>query len=266
VQSDDSYGIIGVDINVGFLAVTRTDRFGNPVESFNVPFVTHGKSSDQSLDAARKAAASIVAYAAKHGLPIVCENLDFSRKKKSLSDERNARYARMLSSFAYSSISAALESACARSGIALKRVNPAYTSLMGRVKFARRYGLSVHAAAALCIARRAMKLSESVPFNEDGTVSAPSDDGSVVTLRAPARKRVRHVWSVWSAINTEKKKVFATHGSPGRKSRPPHGSGRARGSGPVGSSGTFPAGSSSTMPPGLWGMSQGESSAGRRSN
>ena len=224
----DSCGVIAVDVNAGFLSVMRTDRFGNPVESFDVPFVTHGKTEAQSQNSARKLAAVIAAYANRHGGPIVIEDLDFAAKKKDLK-AKHPRYARMLSSFAYSAVGAALERVCARSGIALRRVNPAYTSLIGRVKFARRYGLSVHQAAALCIARRAMKFSESVPTNPDGTVSVPRDDGSVVTLCVPARKRIRHVWSVWSAINSEKQKVFATHRSPGHKPRPPHGFGRVRG-------------------------------------
>ncbi|MDW9481816.1 hypothetical protein GOB57_24515 [Sinorhizobium meliloti] len=88
------------------------------------------------------------------------ENLDFTAKKQNLRDAHGPAYARMLSSLPYSSFDDALASACCRSGVWLKRVNPAFTSLIGRVKFASRYGLGVHAAAALSIARRAMGASE----------------------------------------------------------------------------------------------------------
>ncbi len=230
---DDSLGCIGIDVNVGFLSVTRVDRFGNPVESFDVPFDTHGKTSAQSLDAARKAALVICRYAKRHGLPIVVENLDFSDKKREL-NRSSVRYARMLSSFAYASIRAALESACARNGMGIRRVNPAYTSIIGRVKFARRYGESVHRSAALCIARRAMRFSESVPVASDGTVSVPSDNGSVVTFPAPARKPGKHVWSMWNGINSEWKSSSAMSMPPGRKPRP---FASPTGSTPVGDSG-----------------------------
>lgn len=41
-----------------------------------------------------------------------------------------------------------------KQGVIVIQVNPAYTSIIGRINFAKRYGLSVHLAAALCIARR----------------------------------------------------------------------------------------------------------------
>ncbi len=59
-----------------------------------------------------------------------------ARFKKTLKDKKDARYARMLSSFAYSASGRALTFACLRQGVALLRVNPAYTTIIGRVKFA----------------------------------------------------------------------------------------------------------------------------------
>ncbi|MEG4354437.1 MULTISPECIES: hypothetical protein [unclassified Microcoleus] len=48
-------------------------------------------------------------------------------------------------------------------GIELIAVNPAYSSIIGLMKYLRMYGLASDEAAALVIARRAMKLSEKVP-------------------------------------------------------------------------------------------------------
>ncbi len=174
-REDYSRGCIGVDLNVGFASVARIDRFGNVVETFDVPMVTYGKSRDQSADIVRKAALVIAAYAAEHGLPVASERLDFARKKAALKEERSARYARMLSSFVYSAFDTALSSALARQGVHHRRVNPAFTSLIGRVKFAPRYGLSVHRAASVAIARRAMKLGEKLPrsFGEERKVTLP---------------------------------------------------------------------------------------------
>ena len=84
-----------------------------------------------------------------------------------------------------------------RAGVRHVRINPAYTSLSGRVKFARLYGLSAHAAAALSIGRRAMGLSERPPgtvhADQEGAAAAvlsvPLDGGGHVTLPAAVRMR-----------------------------------------------------------------------------
>ena len=41
-------------------------------------------------------------------------------------------------------------------------MNPAFSSVIGRVKFMERYGLSVHQAAALVLARRLLRCSERI--------------------------------------------------------------------------------------------------------
>jgi hypothetical protein len=163
--------------------------------------------------------------------------LDFSEKKKTLKDAKDARYARMLSSFAYSAFGAALSSACLRLGVALRRVNSAYTSIIGRVKFARRYGLSVHEAASVTIARRAMGYSEKLPRSSTNTIKVPTNGSDHVTLDLPVRKdasehapKSGHVWSEWNGLNKEyHQKALAALGSSRRRSRPKRGSTRTTG-------------------------------------
>ena len=46
---------------------------------------------------------------------------------------------------------------------ALIYINPAYTSMLGRLKYKKRYGLSVHEAASLVIARRGQGYKERLP-------------------------------------------------------------------------------------------------------
>ncbi|MBY3150940.1 IS200/IS605 family element transposase accessory protein TnpB [Rhizobium laguerreae] len=229
IPEDYRCGAIGVDLNADFVSVTRVDRHGNVVEALDIPMVTYGKSQAQSRDVTCKVAAEIVAYAKKHGLPIVSEELDFEKKKLVLKLEGDARYARMLSSFAYSQFDAALASACARHGVFHKRVNPAYTSLIGRVKFARRYGLSVHRSAALAIARRAMQLSEELPlsFRESGKLTLPLNDAHPVTLELPVRKDPaqpkavgsRHVGPDLKGVAKALRGALAARG-PSRRKRP----------------------------------------------
>ncbi|WP_171049081.1 hypothetical protein [Rhizobium sp. MHM7A] len=206
---DWSFGALGVDFNADHIAASLVDRFGNPVETWRFDFCPEGKTSDQNLDAMRKIAKEIALLAKQHGVPVVSEYLDFAKKKEQLGAAFGKAYAYMLSNLAYSAFDKALTSACARHAVHLRRVNPAYTSLIGRTKFARRYGLSVHAAAAVTIARRAIGLSERVPFVVQRNVLVPLDTGDHVTLCPPARTNIRHVWSSWSDLQRQYKKATA---------------------------------------------------------
>ena len=84
--------------------------------------------------------------------------LDFRRKKAALEGE-SRRYSRMLSSFSYGKVKAYFLSRGCRQGVEVHQVNPAFSSVVGRVKFMERYGLSVHQAAALVLARRLLGCS-----------------------------------------------------------------------------------------------------------
>ncbi|MDF0553989.1 hypothetical protein PY364_13000, partial [Kamptonema sp. UHCC 0994] len=123
--------------------------------------------------------------AIKFQCPIVCEELDFTTKKEQLR-ERGNKYARMLSSWAYSEFFKLLNSILSNRGIEFLTVNPAYSSIIGLVKYLRMYGLASDVAAALVIARRGMRLSEKIP----GSLTALFEVNSS-----------KHVWSLWYQLN-----------------------------------------------------------------
>ncbi len=158
-SSTDDDGAIGVDLNANHVAMSELDRFGNPVASGCVPCRTAGRSNAQRLAAIGEAIKQVVTYARDRAKPIVVERLDFEKKKAAL-EQRGSRYARMLSGFAYAAFHAILAARTYDAGVALRSVNPAYTSVIGQYKFARRYGLSVHQAAACSIGRRGTRLAE----------------------------------------------------------------------------------------------------------
>ena len=108
------------------------------------------------------AVASVVEYAREVGKLIVIERLDF-RQKKAVLEGESRRYSRMLSSFSYGKIKAYFISRGYREGVEIHQVNPAFSSVIGRVKFMERYGLTVHQAAALVLARRLLGCSERIP-------------------------------------------------------------------------------------------------------
>jgi IS605 OrfB family transposase len=186
--SDRRLGVIGVDINADGLAVTETDRFGNPVEYFTLPCVTYGRTAEQRRAIISEAVKQIIAFAKSRGKPLVVEQLNFQRKKAAL-EQKSRPYARMLSSLAYRWIQALIRARAFDAGIQVFEVNPAYTSVIGRYKFQHRYGLSAHTAAALVIGRRSLGFRESLPLQLQGT------------LPLSVRKRGRHVWRQWAALS-----------------------------------------------------------------
>ena len=162
VVTDRRHGAIGVDLNADHPAVAETDASGNCVNAWRVPLVTYGKSTRQTEALIGDAVASVVEYAREVGKPIVIEKLDF-RQKKAVLEGQSRNYSRMLSSFSYGKIKAYFVSRGYREGVEVHQVNPAYSSVIGRVKFMERYGLSVHQAAALVLARRSLGCSERIP-------------------------------------------------------------------------------------------------------
>jgi hypothetical protein len=65
-----------------------------------------------------------------------------------------------LSASAFSAFGQAIRAACFRAGVEVIAVNPAWTSVIGSVNYAARFGLSVHLAAAVAIARRGLSFRE----------------------------------------------------------------------------------------------------------
>ena len=105
-----------------------------------------------------------------------------------------------------------------RHGVEVHRVNPAYSSVIGRVKFMERYGLSVHQAAALVLARRSLGFSERIPRRW----ACPVGNGVHVAFALPARKRVKHVWTYWGAISGQLRPALAAQHRLGKRRRRPN--------------------------------------------
>ena len=202
VVTDKRRGAVGVDLNADHLAVCETDACGNYVQAFSVPLVTYGKSAHQAQALIGDAVARVVEYARDASKPIVMEKLDFRQKKASLEGE-SPRYSRMLSSFSYGKVKACFLSRGIRQGVEIHQVNPAFSSIIGQVKFMERYGLSVHQAAALVLARRFLGCSERIPRQR----VCPVGNRVQVAFFVPARKRVKHVWTLWGAISGQLRPV-----------------------------------------------------------
>ena len=217
VTTDRRLGVIGIDLNADHLAVAETDASGNFINAWRASLVTYGKNTHQAEALIGNAVATVVQYAKEAGKPIVIEKLDF-RQKRAVLEGESRKYSRMLSSFSYGKIKAYFLSRGYREGVEVNQVNPAYSSVIGRVKFMERYGLSVHQAAALVLARRLLGCSERIPRRR----VCPAGNGVHVAFTVPARKRVKHVWTYWGGVLGQLRPALAAQHRLGKRRRGPN--------------------------------------------
>jgi len=215
--TDKRRGAVGVHLHADHLAVCETDASGNYVHALRVPLVTYGKSRHQAEALIGDAVARVVGYARQVGKPIVTERLNFRWKKAALEGE-SRKYSRMLSSLSCARTLACFLSRGHREGVGIHQVNPALSSVIGRVKFMERYGLGVRQATALVLARRLLRCSEGIPRRW----VAPVGNGVHVAFHVPARKRVKHVWTSWRAISDQLKPALAAQHRQGKSRDDPN--------------------------------------------
>ena len=179
-------GAIGIDLNVNSIGWAYCDREGNLKERGQITINLENKTSGQATHILSLAIAKILDKAGHYECPVVIEKLDFSSKKARLR-ENGKHYTKMLSSFAYSKFAELVHGKAQLSAIQVIEVNPAYSSLIGMVKFMSLYGLNSATAAALVLARRSLRLSERMPRVCNALVQ-PVDC-------------TKHVWTYWARIS-----------------------------------------------------------------
>ena len=156
--SKDS-GVIGIDYNDGFMEAVETNDSGNMVHAVHISLEFHGTGRKAESEIKEKLS-KLVRYASDIGKNIVIEDLDFGKKKASQRKGKNKKCNRMLHLFDYHRYTFWLENLCVKYGVNLIKVNPAYTSKIGKQKYSKSRKLTVHRAAAFVIARRGQGFSD----------------------------------------------------------------------------------------------------------
>ena len=160
VEPDVTNGCAGIDINPDNLSVTITHPNGNFRAS--KVFWMHDintVSADKRQWIIENTVIQAMLWIQSFGVTtLAIEELKFSQKHSSSSS-----YNRMIHNFSYKKIVNAIISTCFKENIALVEVPAYYSSLIGRVKYQKQYGLSVHQSAAFVLARRAMRFEEKIP-------------------------------------------------------------------------------------------------------
>ena len=154
-------GVIGLDINYNNLSYANVSKKGQLVQSRVLRFNFGPKHSsahrEQMINQHLK---TLVHEAASKNKDIVLEHLNFTHKKSQQTKGVNKDTNRMLHSLAYRKIKENLRRLCIDNGVNYREVNPAYTSMLGRLLYAKQYGISAHQAAAYVIARRYLQCEE----------------------------------------------------------------------------------------------------------
>ena len=156
----NSYGVVGVDFNKGFVSVSEIDKYGNLINTFNMDY-QYGK-GNQTTNTFQYIATRLKDYCLNVGKDLVIEKLNFNKKKDNLISKRGKKYNEMLSSLAYSKFDSIITSKCVKNRIFLHKINPAWTSWIAKQKYCPKMKLNIHSGASYVIARRGMFLKDKV--------------------------------------------------------------------------------------------------------
>lgn len=152
--------VLGADFNPDHIAWCLANHDGNPVRWGRIDIDLSGTAA-QNRDRLGMAVAELARIAKAHGAAISVEKLDFTRARAQLR-YASRRIKRLLSSFAYNKFFSILASRCAREGIEMVSVNPAWSSVLGQANYAGVHGVSVDQGAACVLARRSLGFRERV--------------------------------------------------------------------------------------------------------
>jgi IS605 OrfB family transposase len=189
-------GAIGIDFNMNHLAVTEMDRFGNPIWASSHYFDFDQKNSEKNMAQLSDYLSMIVARAVAKRKSLAIEKLDFSSKRSQLKENFGPKFNLAFTSMAYKKYEDLVTSKCQRSGVVLKKVSPAYTSLIGAFKFGGYTKYTSHELAALSIARRSLRMSERLKSKV--TFKEPV---RILDLEKVSSTKIKHVWSYWSRMS-----------------------------------------------------------------
>jgi IS605 OrfB family transposase len=159
-------GVIGIDINAYpfHLALAYTSRDGNleKYERISLNGLLDGN-ADKREYLSWQIAHQVVEIAKREGKAIVVENLD--KIPKGRRGDGMPKLRQKLQKWIYKGLLEKIEVVCKREGVQLIKVNPAYTSVIGKLKYSPMLGIDKDVAGAYVIARRGLGFKERLPKN-----------------------------------------------------------------------------------------------------
>ena len=190
-----SNGALGIDTNPDGLAIVETGRDGNLLghqylHADRLQFASRDKRKNDIEDLAKQ----VVDLAVLKGKGIVLEDLKFNDGKHG-----KKKFNRMRHNFVYSQLLQAIERRAVKNRVEVKKINPAFTSITGVLKYQEQYSLNRHTAAALVIARRGLGICERVQVKLEPGENKKlnlAGKGFKIALTAKAYAYFRHLYRV----------------------------------------------------------------------
>ena len=214
--------VAGIDVNIDKITVSILTKQGNLLESKT--FYCHEMEyvkSNRRTNIAGELAKEIMDYLLSWNVrAIVLEKIKIKQDH-----DTDRRFNRLVHSFAKTKMQKALISRGLKFGFKIKMVNPAYTSVIGRFKYSKMYGLSVHEAASFVIGRRGLDFEEKLPkevLKQLQNVVKPHLVKTLGTMEVSEKKtktgkqrrkyiglllnnidtfKEHHIWKLWNVVH-----------------------------------------------------------------
>ncbi|MGH4137416.1 hypothetical protein [Clostridium sp.] len=135
-------GVIGYDINYDHIAWSEIDDIGNLINFGTIKFDIDGKTTGQIAKILEKGAIELVNIAKIKQKPLTGE--DIKNINKNILTYGNTKRNLKISMFAHKKIIEAISSRAFKEKLEVFYVNPAYTSQMGKIKYMKAKGISIH--------------------------------------------------------------------------------------------------------------------------
>jgi IS605 OrfB family transposase len=162
-----SKGVIGIDVNARpfHLALAEVSSDGN-LQSYKSIYLSHllkCKSRNRKEYEEWLIAHEVIKFAKEKGKAIAIE--DIKKLPKGKRGDGKAKLRKILQFFSYRRILKKIESLANQEGIEIVKVNPAFTSIIGMMKYCPQYFIDKDVAGAYVIGRKALGFKEKIPEN-----------------------------------------------------------------------------------------------------
>lgn len=188
-------GVIGVDTNPDRLGIADVSADGNLVstETFINNRILYASTNKRNYDIGCLVK-KVIQYAQDRNKGIVFEDLKFDKDKSG-----SRKWKRKQSNFVWRKFLTLLERKCVEHGVAYRKVNPAFTSIIGKYKYRWMHKITIHESAAYVIGRRGMGFNEKLSFYKADAKKVKELVFGTLAEKYEGRKV--HSWSLWKHLN-----------------------------------------------------------------
>jgi IS605 OrfB family transposase len=184
-------GAIGVDLNPSGQAWAETNAQGQLLGKgwINTPELQYARRGRRDW-LIGQVAHEIIELARTRGKGVVLEKLKFKRDKN-----QGRKLNRIFNNFTHSRLIEAIVREAKQQGMAVKQVNPAFSSVIGKMKYQEVYPhLAIHEAAAYVLARRGLRFID-MPIGSQRKQASEA-------LEARTSENKLHHWVYWRSLNS----------------------------------------------------------------